>query len=297
MNIRYSESPYEFDVDEHGVVTFTKKNLAFLNGILKYDSNYNASFEENNEDKMQTYVGMLQHLDFFSLDVIPESDEKDELGTTKDMLYKVIESLDKINSTHLSSEGNSKKDDITTTGKRNRGRAKVAAKIRDIGGDKLKTLLKNRDAGLVAMIADPAVGGKHNFSFATKFCAYVSLYALGEDNYCIYDEIVQSVLPYFVYMYVDKDTFEKKYKDIYRTVKGTKANHYVARNKSLVNKYKDNDDYAGYRALIDDIIKGIERKLGNKLTYAEFDRLVWYYFKGSKSKILTVMKILPRKED
>ena len=50
MIINYSNSPYEFDVDEYGVPAFTKKNIAFLNGILKYDSNYSTSTDENNED-------------------------------------------------------------------------------------------------------------------------------------------------------------------------------------------------------------------------------------------------------
>jgi hypothetical protein len=297
MIINYSNSPYEFDVDEYGVPAFTKKNIAFLNGILKYDSNYSTSTDENNEDNMQTYVGMLQQSNFFSFTSSVGNEERDELGNPKDILYKVIESMDKINSTHLSSEGNSKKEGEITSGKRNKGRAKMAAKIRDISGEKLETLLKQGDAGLVGTLADPSVGGKHNFSFATKFCAYVSLYALGEDNYCIYDEIVQSVLPYYAYIYVDENLFEEKYKNIYRTVKGTKANNYTSRNESLVNQYKDADDYAGYRTLINDIIKGIEQKTGNKLTYAEFDRLVWYYFKGSKSKISTAMKILPKKGD
>jgi len=297
MVINYSDSPYEFDVDKHGVPTFTKKNLAFLNGILKYDSNYSTSFNENNNENIQTYVGMLQYSNFFSFATGAGNGERDELGNAKDTLYKVIESIDRINSTHLSSEGNSKKDDTSTSGKRNRGRAKVAEKIRDIGGENLKALLKEGDAGLVGTLANPSVGGKHNFSFATKFCAYVSLYALGEDNYCIYDEIVQSVLPYYAYIYVDENIFDEKYKNIYRTVKGTKANNYTSRNESLVNQYKEADDYAGYRTLINDIINGIEQKTGNKLTYAEFDRLVWYYFKGSKSKILTAMKILPKKGD
>jgi len=291
MKIIEGLSPYEFDTDENGLPTFTQKNIAFLNGILRYDSNYSTSSDKSNSEYQNSYAGLLENTDFFSFPPLRDSEGYDELGERIDVLYKVIESIDKINSTHLSSEGNSKKDNGTSNEKRNKGRAKVAAKIREIGGQNLNNLLENADTEIVNKIADSLVGGKHNFSFATKFCSYVSIHALGKDNYCIYDEILQSVLPYYAYMYVDD--FKKKYPYIYKTINATKSNGYKTRNESLVYQYKIDDNYAGYKKLIDEIINGIKNKTGENISYADFDHLVWYYFKGSKNKILFAMSKLP----
>ena len=151
--------------------------------------------------------------------------------------------------------------------------------------------METGDASLISVIADPEVGGKHNFSFATKFCSYVTIHALKKDSFCIYDEILRSVLPYYGYMYIDD--FCAKYKGLYKTVKGTKRNGQQSRRESLVWRYKDKDDYAGYRALIDEIIKGVYDKVGTKITYADFDHMVWYYFKSSPSKVYAAMNKLP----
>ena len=291
MNMSENNSHYIFDTDKNNFPTFTKKNIAFLNGILRYDSNYSASLNKDVPEYADTYAGILESKKeiFFNFPEIPEFNERDELGNRKDLLYKVIESIDIINSTHLASEGNAKNNDRGKNEKRNRGRARVAAKIREIGGKKLKQLLEQGDSNIVSIIADREVGGKHNFSFATKFCSYVSIYALGKDNYCIYDNVIQSVLPYYAYMYIDKDVYEENYSNLYRTSRN-------GENISLVETYKENDDYKGYRNLIDDIIKGIKANNGVEVTYADFDHMLWYYFKRSKKEREECLKILPARK-
>lgn len=59
--------------------------------------------------------------------------------------------------------------------------------------------------------------------------------------------------------------------------------------------FKDLGGYRGYRELIDKILFGIERACGERLSYNELDRLIWYYFKGSREKIRKAMSCLPKK--
>ena len=77
--------------------------------------------------------------------------------------------------------------------------------------------------------------------------------------------------------------------------KPTKRNGNLTRNESLVSTLKQNKDYSGYRELINKIIAGVKKKIGVSITYADFDHMVWYYFKGSKSKIISAMEHLPDK--
>ncbi|MCH5170499.1 MAG: hypothetical protein J1F24_04345 [Oscillospiraceae bacterium] len=316
MRIIESESKYIFDTDENRFPTFTKKNIEFLNAILQYDSNYRSSSYEsdsNNEDTSdkedkykhvntikeyeESYAGILQR----NKDNFFNSFDMSNINNTSDDLYKVIESIDKINSTHLASEGNTPKKDENE--ERNKGRERFAKKIRSLGGNRLKERLESNSkedrAKLVEELANKDVAGKLNFSFATKFCAYVSTHALNDpDNFCIYDNVVQSVLPYYAKMYVDESVYnEKKYSGLYKTIKDCKQNNYQSRNESLVEeRYRETNNYKGYMELIDDIIAGIENKTGEKITYQDFDHIVWYYFKGSKGRVLDAMERLPKKD-
>lgn len=36
-------NPYQFDLDQNGVPLFTDKNIAFVNGMVENDSNYNQT--------------------------------------------------------------------------------------------------------------------------------------------------------------------------------------------------------------------------------------------------------------
>ena len=291
MEIKISQSPYEFDTDENGFPTFTRKNINFLNAILRYDSNYSIASDRDNLEYQMSYAGILEKENFFDFAASEDAVKIDELGNLVDDLYRAIVSIDAVNSTHLASEGHKEKDNRGETQKNNKGRAKVAARIREIGGQNLKERLARGDAALVSEIASSEVGGKHNFSFATKFCTYVSRHALQRDCYCIYDEILRSVLPYYGYMYIDD--FCENYAHLYKVIRATRKNGYQSRKESLVGQFKDNDDYEGYRTFIDAIIQGVREKVGETITYADFDHMVWYFFKSSKSKVLAAMNKIP----
>ena len=267
--VKTEHGVYQFDTDQNGFPTFTQKNIDFVTAMIGYDSNYSASINENDPQHNDTYVTIFKQFDF----------------STLQRLEAAIESIDKINSTHLSSEG--KRTGSDGTGKRNGGRAITAARIRKIGGDNLRQRLKEGDATLVHEIAS-AVENRYNFSFASKFCAYASHHALALHNYCIYDRVLQSILPYYYFIYVDGDG----YKALYRTKRN-------ATNESIIGELCQDreitDGYTKYRQIVDDIICGIKEKCGIEVNYEDFDHLVWYYFKGSNMKVLKAMNVLPKK--
>lgn len=248
---------YEFDMDQNGFPAFTKKNVEFVTAIIGYDSNYSTASDENN------YESIFAEPNFWSLA----------------RLDMAVESIDRINSTHLASEGSAVKG--------GHGREITTEFIRDIGGVLLKQRLLSADPALVTDIAS-AVKTKFNFSFATKFCAYASRYALKVDNYCIYDKVVQTVLPYYYYIYVDGDG----YREFYRTKK-TKVNESTIDTRFRGRHIQNG--YAQYRKCVDDIIAGIDQKCGIHVTYEQFDHVLWYCFKGSNTRVQKALNCLPLK--
>ena len=242
-----TDDPYVFDTDQNGFPLFTIKNLALLEALLRYDSNYSAS--EDPSDRT-TYAGML---------------DENGVPTTVDEIRDVVRSIDKVNSTHLASEG--------PTG----GRRGIDLTVEAIAAiPDLADSLRSRNDELIDVIA--VAGGKNNFSFATKFCAYTCVYAndISSDNYCIYDRVLAEVLPYYAYLYADDRVLEK-------TCRVNRKGKVV----STVEKCcRDGHDYALYRALVDAIIDGVKGQAGLQcLPYKQFDQLLWYYFKGDNRKI------------
>ena len=260
-----TSDPYILDTNEDGFPIFTKKNLSFLNAVLDMDSNYRDSQDSTDSNFKNSYAGLLK-----------------ENGVPKDfdLMESIVKSIDKINSTHLSSEG-------ILGG--NQGIQITTSHILKI--DKLEERLSNKDAKLVSLIACAVKNetqnsthpkNKTNFSFATKFCAYSSLHALNQDNYCIYDKVVQNILPYYAYIYLEDDSYYK-----------TKR---TGENCSIIKElFQDTVDYKGYRDLIDKIIEAIETDSGLKISYKDFDNLLWYYYKGTETRIKKAMKLLPAK--
>jgi hypothetical protein len=113
----------------------------------------------------------------------------------------------------------------------NRGREITAQFICDLPD--FYERLKNEDAGLVNQIAG-AIPGRYTFSFASKYCTYLSRYLLETDGYSIYDKILREILPYYAWVYIGE-------------------NH-MARKQSKIEKefgQRNRGDYLGYRNLID----------------------------------------------
>ncbi len=291
--IKDYKKEFKFDyIDGTNVPKFTNKNLALIEVFIEHNSSYSAASEYENilDEKKEDFF------DFEEPREAPDGTKKDDIdeeGNLKTDLYRVIEAIDRVNSTHLASEGNG----ATGEGKKNKGRVKTAETIRKIKD--LKKRLENGDYKLVHEIAD-AVKTKYNYSFATKFCTYVSKHALdvNENKYCIYDDVLQKILPVYAYYYLGKDeavkwckVVNKNKPELRRIESDLEAKIKNAKPEERYNSYKK------YRDLIDAIIKEVnakDRKGLEKLTYSQFDHLLWYYFKGNSQKITKAYKVLEK---
>lgn len=258
-----TKDPYTFDMDQNGYPIFTRKNLALLHALLRYDSNYSASEGEQNET---TYAGLLA---------------KNGVPTNEADIREIVTSINKVNSTHLAAEDGGIENAVN----------KIASIDKPKG--RLAERLKNRDDELVKEIAH--AGKRNNFSFATKFCAYACVFAkdIRSDNYCVYDNVLANVLPYYAYLYslegIDlPESWRKDPPDIDRIC-------HRSRNKDengdrriisdIDSLCRQNHDYVLYRHIVDSTIQGIlEQSELDNLSYKDFDQLIWYYFKGRDLK-------------
>lgn len=239
MGIEYKnknfDKPYEWDLDKNHFPKFTQKNECIARFLIDNDSNYRIAGDEFDSSTKKCV---------------------EEVGETLKLneLEKIVTSIDKQNSTHQASEG------IKGGGN---GREKTAKYIKN----KVQNLygrLKSGDPNLVNEIAKALLPGRYTFSFASKFCTYVSRYLYNSDKYSIYDTVLCNALPYYAWVYLGEV--------------------YIAKKKSIINKFgmKNNGDYKGYKDLIDRIRKKSMNEIGYKISREGFDSIVWYYFKGEK---------------
>ena len=268
INTNEMEKYYSFDLKD-GYPYFTEKNLLLIDALIRYNSDYSVTSDKNHPEYKESYAYLL------------ESKKADFFNFEEDVLEKVVKSIDKINSTRLTSEGKSvpkgEHDGIT----------KTVNKIKKI--DNLKERMMVGDPTVVFEIAS-AVETKYNFSFASKFCTYVCELALDKkDGYCIYDNVVQAILPLYIYRYVGKET-AKNYCKIVNETK-PELRRIESDVSQLKSKNKENG-YREYRDLIDAILKGIKEIDGIDITYSQFDHMLWYYFKGSKQRVQEALNSL-----
>ena len=273
---KVTEDFYKLETNDDGAPKFTQNNFKLINTFLKYDSNYSGVEDDSSLVFAKTYRGILtkEKENFFNFKKVEDyKDEEDYMQN--DSLYLVIESIDRFNSTHLASEG-------PKGG--NKGRINTAKGIYNLKN--FKERLYYADTKLVDEIA--GFGGKNNFSFASKFCSYLCRYLFKgltqENNYCIYDEVVQSVLPYFANCY--KINLDKKY---YTTCTRKGIKH----NRSIISKVKK-DGYSEYIKVINAIVEKIKKESNIDVSYEAFDHMLWYFFKGQPNKIQELMDTLPK---
>ena len=240
MNKRY-EDPYSFDLDDHEMMRFTKKNIDFIEAILRVDSTYKQA-ETGSEGSAQWLF------------------DKYKITQEPDVLTKQVEALNRENSTHLQVvEG---------------GVQLTVESIRNIKD--LEKRLKERDVKLVNEIAS-AVPGRNNFSFATKYCTFASRYSFEKqynDGYCIYDKVLEQVIPYYVWHYFGERFIKRK-------------------SSILESEIREKKDYETYIGIIDEIIEAAGQEEGYKVKHKEFDHIIWYAYKGNESsrKALVAEKI------
>lgn len=255
---QYMLTTEPFDLgDGKGIelVQLTDENVAKVEAMIRNDSSYIKSFDVNagpikNKNGKEVYSGSTAYW-MTKLKSIIEGKEK---NLTYDVIIpKVVSSIDRENSTHLNSDGC--------------GRKEISDRIIKLcNEDNLIDSLKEGNLEVFKKILEKTkpknnghknYKGRENTSFASKFCHYACFYLFEnskkQDNYSIYDNVIVSVLPYYI----------KKYE--------------VEYNGTL----KDLKDYEVYR----DVINSIREKVASTtnttpISRNGFDHLLWYYHKG-----------------
>ena len=176
-------------------------------------------------------------------------------------LEEIIEKINKENMTHL---------------KVNRADKEIKNFMKKFEPAELITRLSDADDELVKEIAS-ASKFRNNFSFASKFCAFMcrGLFE-GEakaDNYAIYDSVLANVLPYYAWVYLKED-------------------HLARTNSKIEAEFKDANDYQGYKQLIDSIRGNIKKITGFEISRKDFDQMLWYYYKGIDERYKNALKFV-----
>lgn len=254
-NMHDNQIQYWLDFDDNGVLMLSQHNAQFINAIVKIDSNYRKSFDINDESSAAFYI---HH-------------HSQDFVCNEHVIFEICKRIDKENSTHLYVSGNQPGD--------NQGAELVASGL-SVMND-LPERLRNGDCQLVCDISS-LVPGQNKFSFATKFCANMceNLFD-GEiaDNYARYDQYVAKILPYYAWKFMVRD-------EVYVSIGRT---HY---NSTIESVFKDTRNYQGYKTLIDEIrVLAAREYKTTPLTRAEFDTLVWYYYKGANKEIENALRL------
>lgn len=237
------------------LVDLTLDNVAKVEAMIRNDSSYIKSYDESagpteNKNGKEIYSGSTAYW-MTKLKHIIECKECN--FAYEYIIPKVVRSIDRENSTHLNSDGC--------------GIDVISNRIIDLGKDKLIDSLKKRDFYVFNAIQektnpknknDKKYKGRKNTSFASKFCHFASFFLFEDDElrdkYSIYDNVIVSVLPYYIKKY------EVEYKE---------------------NLEKLKEDYSVYRNVID-LIRNKVANSNNPQNISRngFEHLLWYYHKG-----------------
>lgn len=232
----------KLDYLDRKFIDFTQNNIELIDFCLSIDSSYRDAF---NPTSKGSSAYLITHKWAFNEDTIKD----------------ICERIDKENSTHLAVSGHNKGD--------NKGVDAVVKKILDIAD--FETRLKKEDAELVNEIAK-AVPKISKFSFASKFCTYVSIYKDKNPNaYSIYDKVISEILPYYEwkFLHTTKNAQKNRNKKVVSTIENTFAK-------------KGSFNYDGYNKLIGQIIEAINKEKKLTIDRLTFDRMLWYYYKGDE---------------
>lgn len=206
-----------------------------------------------------------------------------------------------MNSTHLNADKNKNKN----------GRYLVFKILTENYDNKTKlinALMDEDRMPLIKLISKKDENGKINFSFATKFCHYLSWNYLNDNNkdmYSIYDDVVSNSLPMYLETYKDNQEILDYFEDTRKKIENLNENiikKYFNNDKTVnENFYKkffsepfykmsDNEDatvifYQIYRNAIDKI-REISAEDGELISRNAFDHLLWYGNKKNRKNEL-----------
>ena len=216
---------FTLDMDRNGMLSLTEKNVQLISSILRVDPRY--------RDAARGAEGSVQQR-FHAYGLTQERYE----------LYEIVIAINRIPFFYPDTR-----------------LASVFQVVDAISGiEDLEDRLRKGDSSLVEEIAKATPG--YNIYFASKFCAYACAYALGEDNYIIYDTVMEDILPYYAYYHL-KENYMDGEKSVW---------------PALIMQ-EDGYDYC--RGLIRGIIDDVAEKSGCAMTFLEFYNTLWYYYQGN----------------
>lgn len=256
---------YNLDLDENNMLLFTRKNMLLIKTCVTIDSAYRNAIAENDESAAHYIKTFL-------------CDKEGHLKIEDEIIREICKRIDRENSTHLAVTANNHSDEPSA--KNNGGLDEMVKRISLIDGHEgiLEKRLRAADDLLVTELAEK-IGRVRKCSFASKFCAIISIFAFNLDNYSKYDKVICDVLPYYAKKYLNENyyNFNRK-KHVVSTIK---------------NEFETDKgfNYKGYRELIDRIITELKKQEGNIfseniseniINYPKdvFDMMLWYYYKG-----------------
>lgn len=227
------------------LVQILPDNVYKVEAMIKNDSAYRKTFDKNAAPNKKNPGGSTAYWMAQLSNLMQDANIKNTDQEYRNVIEKVVISIDSENSTHLNADGV--------------GRKEISARISEIEKIRLQNLLKyprENNFELIKIISekthpeDASKKARANLSFASKFCHYACFFLFEgtefQDNFSIHDGVLENALRYYADYYeikLEKDTLTT---------------------------------YAKYSQLIDSIIE----KNGNLISRNGFDHLLWYYFKA-----------------
>lgn len=245
------EEIIEYNNSKIKIVKLTSDNVSRVEAMISTNSDYKQIETSKDgivykKDGTVKYIGSSRFWILQLKEIIDTNLKYSSKGFSyEDIMKNIIIAVDNENSTHLNS------DKV--------GREVVQKRILSLERSEFKKLLKDekKEYKLLNYIQkSQKKGEKNHFSFATKFCHYVSLIIFEgtefEDNYSIYDNVLKKSLCKYIKRYLHLDVNEKSFEN----------------------------DYKKYIEYIDNIRNKAEEIYGKKISRHGFDHLLWYYHKG-----------------
>ena len=307
---------------KNNLIELSIDNIWKVNAMLKENSRYTIDKNEDMIPPDSKFVNCYLKQFIYNSKKFKEKDKKKTCGSTSwwakqlknlsdndEESYKIIiagliHDIDRMNSTHLNADKNKNKN------KKN-GRYLVFEMITENYKNKtelINALMDEDKMPLIKLISQKNDNGKINFSFATKFCHYLSWNYLNDNNkdmYSIYDDVVSNSLPMYLETYKDNqeilDYFEdtrKKLENFNENITKKYFNNDKTVNENFYKKFfsepfykkSDNEEatvifYQIYRNAIDKI-REISSEDGKLISRNAFDHLLWYGNKKNRKNEL-----------
>jgi len=230
----------EFHLDKNGFVKLTNRNA----NVAQEKVNASAKDADGKKSsKTRKTLSAIREDDLTKNDLF-QLIQKESQKDFCDGFLDIVKKINDTNSTRLSNEEQA-----------------YFAKYISKNKDEILKQIKFGNVEVVNVLAEAGYNTskkRHNFSFASKFCTYISRYLFKEcDKFTPYDNVLQNILPYYAWAYCGDKTVE----------------NFKKNRKS---------GYGNYIALIRKIIASAKNLYGEnqKLSLKEFDRLLWYKYKG-----------------